>query len=269
MNIENHDDHIRVSQDEFVRNFESIPISPSRLSQKNAKLTSEELALLRSLVGQANWIASQTRPDISYDVLELSMCLSRQPEVRHLIQANKLVRKIKANDFALKFSKIDSDEELKLVVYADASHANLPDGASSTAGHLVFIAGGDKASVLSWRSSKIKRVVRSSTAAESLALSDALDDALFLREMIGELIGKKLQIHANIDNNNLHTLIHSTTSITEKRLRIEIAAVKEMIEKQEVASVNWVKSDDQLANCLTKRGASSQKLIHVLTSGSF
>ena len=101
----------------------------------------------------------------------------------------------------------------------------------STAGHLVFIAGGGKASVLSWRSSKIKRVVRSSTAAESLALSDALDDALFLREMIGELIGKKLQIHANIDNNNLHTLIHSTTSITEKRLRIEIAAVKEMIEK--------------------------------------
>ena len=200
LNIENHDDHIQVSQDKFVRNFENIPISPSRLSQKNSKLTSEELALLRSLVGQANWIASQTRPDINYDVLELSMCLSRQPEVRHLIQANKLVRKIKADDFGIKFSKIEqSDGELKLVVYADASHANLPDGASSTAGHLVFIAGGDKASVLSWRSSKIRRVVRSSTAAESLALSDALDDALFLREMISELIGKKLQIQAHID----------------------------------------------------------------------
>ena len=64
-----------------------IPITTTRQSQKTAKLTTEEIVELRSVVGQANWVASQTRPDLCFDVLELSTCLSRNPEVRHL-QAN-------------------------------------------------------------------------------------------------------------------------------------------------------------------------------------
>jgi len=105
---------------------------------------------------------------------------------------------------------------------------------------VVFLAGDVWSSVISWRSSKIKRVVRSSTAAESLALSDALDDALYLREVIAELLGEKLAIIAYIDNKNLHSLIHSTTAITEKRLRIEVAAIKEMMARNEVSHVHRI-----------------------------
>ena len=37
-----------------------------------------------------------------------------------------------------------------------------------------------------------------------------------------------------------------------------------MIEKQEVKSVLWCDSSSILADCLTKIGASSEKLLHVL-----
>ena len=37
-----------------------------------------------------------------------------------------------------------------------------------------------------------------------------------------------------------------------------------MIEKQEVKSVSWCDSSSQLVNCLTKVGASSEKLLHAL-----
>ena len=242
--------------------MEPIALTASCQSQKTSKLTHDETGLLRSLVGPANWVASQTRPDICYEVLELSMCLSRQPEVRHLIQANKLVRKIKADCYKLIFPSMDDINNLKIVTYSDAAHANLPDGASSTAGYITFLAA--HSSVISWRSSKIKRIVRSSTAAESLALSDALDDALYLREVFAELLGKTLQIFAYIDNKNLHSVIHSTTAITEKRLRIEVAAIKEMIARKEI-SVHWVPTTDQLADSLTKRGSHTRKLIDVLT----
>ena len=264
LNIVNCASHIEVSQDEFIKNMEPIALTASRQSQKTSKLTHDETGLLRSLVGQANWVASQTRPDICYKVLELSMCLSRQPEVRHLIQANKFVRKIKADCYKLIFPSMDDINNLKIVTYSDAAHANLPDGASSTAGYITFLADGTHSSVISWRSSKIKRIVRSSTAAESLALSDALDDALYLREVFAELLGKTLQIFAYIDNKNLHSVIHSTTAITEKRLRIEVAAIKEMIARKEI-SVRWVPTTDQLADSLTKRGSHTRKLIDVLT----
>ena len=87
--------------------------------------------------------------------------------------------------------------------------------------------------------------------------------------MISELIGKKLKIHAFIDNKNLHSLIHSTTAITEKRLRIEVAAIKEMIHRDEIECINWIKNEDQIADSLTKRGSSCQRLIDILKSGSF
>jgi len=98
---------------------------------------------------------------------------------------------------------MDEVTKLTIVVYSDASHANLPDGSS-------------------------------------LALSDALDDALYLREVIAELLGEKLAIIAYIDNKNLHSLIHSTTAITEKRLRIEVAAIKEMMARNEVSHVHRI-----------------------------
>ena len=152
LNIVNHKNHIAVSQDEFVKQIQPIPIATTRQSQKTAKLTKEELMELRSVVGQANWVASQTRLDICYDVLELSMCLSRNPEVRHLLQANKMIRKMKSDYYALIFPRMNDISNLQVEVYSDASHANLPDGSSSTGGYIILLTVDDKLSVIMRRS---------------------------------------------------------------------------------------------------------------------
>ena len=44
------------------------------------------------------------------------------------------------------------------------------------------------------------------------------------------------------------SLIHSTTAITEKRLRIKVAAIKEMIHRNKITCVNWIKNEDQIAD---------------------
>jgi hypothetical protein len=43
--------------------------------------------------------------------------------------------------------------------------------------------------------------------------------------------------------------------------------MREMVEKKEVAKVEWVSTEKQLADCLTKKGASSPKLVQALRSG--
>ena len=49
-----------------------------------------------------------------------------------------------------------------------------------------------------------------------------------------------------------------------KRLsRIDMAAIEEMVEKKQI-SVSWVGTSGQLADCLTKRGTSTEKLREVL-----
>ena len=55
-----------------------------------------------------------------------------------------------------------------------------------------------------------------------------------------------------IDNKNLHTLLNSDKISQDKRLRIDKAAIKEMIKTYVIQDVRWIQSTSQLANCLTK-----------------
>ena len=51
----------------------------------------------------------------------------------------------------------------------------------------------------------------------------------------------------------------------DKRLRIDVVVLKNMLEDQEVNSISWVGTAHQLADCLTKRGASARHLRSVIS----
>ena len=235
-------------------------------------MTSEEEKLLRTAIGQLNWVATQTRPDLSYDVLELSMITNRAT-VDHLLQANKVIRKLKSEALQIKFPRLGELSNLKLMLFNDASFANLPDGTSSTGGRVVFLSGeGDKCCPISWSSTKIKRVVRSTLAAETLSLADGSEGVFVIGCLLTELIyGKsdqqnRIPIKSFVDNKSLVQNVHSTTMVSEKRLRIEMGVIYEMIHDNKM-SIKWIEASKQLADSLTKRGASSSKLNQVLVSG--
>ena len=58
--------------------------------------------------------------------------------------------------------------------------------------------------------------------------------------------------------------VNSTNTLTDYRLRIDMACLRNMVSNGELSSVNWVKTEDQLADCLTKQGASCQNLLNVI-----
>ena len=65
----------------------------------------------------------------------------------------------------------------------------------------------------------------------------------------------------------LWDIIQSTKSVFEKRLRIDLAAIKEMMKKKKISAVCWVGNNHQLSDCLTERGACSNKLLEVINTG--
>ena len=56
-------------------------------------LEKEEMTLLQQLTGKVNWAASQTRPDLSYSVLELSTKF-KNGELHDLKKANKAINRL-------------------------------------------------------------------------------------------------------------------------------------------------------------------------------
>ena len=59
---------------------------------------------------------------------------------------------MKSDFYALIFPRMNDISNLQVEVYSDASHANLPDGSSSTGGYIILLTVDDKLSVIMRRS---------------------------------------------------------------------------------------------------------------------
>ena len=102
-------------------------------------------------------------------------------------------------------------------------------------------------------------MVRSPKAAETLALQDAADYSVFLKKIIEEMYGLQntIPVICVTDNESLHSSIHSSTTVDDKRLLIDICCLRGMLSRGEITEVLLTKSPGQLADCLTKATASS------------
>ena len=108
-------------------------------------LTDTEQKSLRSLIGQFLWASSQTRPDVA-DVAFKASCLAsnlNESTVQTVLDANKVVRQLKAEPVQLMFQPLGNRDVTKLVIYSDFSSGNLPDGGTQ-GGHVIFLTGEDR-----------------------------------------------------------------------------------------------------------------------------
>ena len=86
------------------------------------------------------------------------------------------------------------------------------------------------AAILDWQANKIRRVVRSTLAAETLSLCEGLETSIHINNVLEELIGVKVDIHAVIDKKSVVEAIRSTTAVDDKRLRRDISSIKELFD---------------------------------------
>ena len=79
----------------------------------------------------------------------------------------------------------------------------------------MFLCGNKKFSPISWKSRKLKRVVKSTLAAETLALEEALEASFMLKSLLCELFRlenniSNIPITCYTDNKSLVDTINST-----------------------------------------------------------
>ena len=124
-----------------------------------------------------------------------------------------------------------------------------------------------KVAPISWQSRKLTRVTKSPLASETLALSEAADSGFLIASMVQEMfrLPSLPKVECYTDNGSLTETLQTSKIIIYKRLRVDITRLREMVEEGEI-SVKWVEGKEQLADALTKRGASTARLLDVLSS---
>ena len=237
-------------------------------SDKSRPLESKEITSLRSKIGQINWIASQSRPDLAYDSCVASNSL-RKPTVGDILLINKIVRKSGGKNLHLLFPTNIHLQSCQVVAFCDASFANLPDRGSQ-GGFVAFLV--DKQgvySLISWQSKRIKRVVNSTLAAECLVAVDTAEHCLLLKSILDEIMhtpSTEIKISILSDNRSLVDAVHTTTQMENKRLQIDISILREMLELGDLHQFRWIETKYQVANALTKAGAPSDYLMNIIRS---
>ena len=101
---------------------------------------------------------------------------------------------------------------------------------------------------------------------ETLAMVDLAEACIFFRKFLLEILLLKdnsdnIKIFCKTDSSYLYDLVHSSTQILDKRLHIEMAILREMIKRKEIAEITWILTDVKIANSLTKKGVPSFKIL--------
>ena len=139
-----------------------------------------------------------------------------------LNQAAKIIRKVKDSKCSITIKDVDDVKDWYIEVSTDAS---------------LWVP-------VSWFCNKISRVLDSTLAAECLSLKEGLHEAIYVRQVNEELFGlkdKSVPVHRIMDNKGTVDAVHSTVSVSDKKLRRDVAIAQF--------------SGAQLADCVTKKGA--------------
>ena len=83
---------ITVDLEDYTNNFiTEAPITRERSRQRQESLTTQELSMLRGVLGTASWETQQMSPQFAAD-LSLLLSATAHPVVQDLLDANRLVR---------------------------------------------------------------------------------------------------------------------------------------------------------------------------------
>ena len=233
------------------------------MCDNDKELTAKEIKVLRGKIGEILWISLMTRPDLAFDINRIASEVPKAT-VETLKDMNAIIRMAKGKNQVLRFTKLGNFSDLVVKVYTDASYNNQDGKTRSTEGRVVLLENPRTglANVVSWKVKKIPRVCRSVKSAETRALEDGLDDAVHTARLISETykgminLREPMQIPviAKTDSKSLWESVHNSRQCEEKLLRNTIAGIKQLIELKMLDSLEWVSTNDQLADCLTKKG---------------
>jgi hypothetical protein len=212
--------------------------------------TSTDKARYQRLVGKLIYL-SHTRPDIAYSVGVVSQFM-HDPRKPHMDAVERILRYLKsAPGKGLLFTK---NNHLKVEGYTDADWAGSANDRRSTSGYFTFVGG----NLVTWRSKKQPVVARSSAEAEYRGMAFGVCELLWLRNLLRELgVDYQDAMKLYCDNTSAIEIAHNPVQHDRtKHVEVDRHFIKEKLEAG-IIIFPFVKSEDQLADILTKAVASN------------
>ncbi|UYV63539.1 hypothetical protein LAZ67_2004579 [Cordylochernes scorpioides] len=201
--------------------------------------------LYQEMIGSLMYLATGTRPDISFNVSNLSRFCNDAREV-HLTGVKRIYRYLKGTrDKMLRYKP----SENSILVSTDASWCSTSD-AKSYSGYTVKLGN----NLISWRSKKQSLVALSTCEAELISICEGMCEVKWIKGLLEELCKdmrtflQRLKQIVNLLSSGLN--LKKITSRT-KHINRKLYFVKDAVEEGTI-DLEFVRSDEMEADLLTK-----------------
>ena len=224
----------------------STPMDPNLKLMPNTGEAVSQLEYSRA-IGCLMYAMVSTRPDIAFAVGKLSRFTSN-PGIDHWQAICRVFKYLRGTmDFGLSYGEYPS----VLEGYSDASWITNPEDHSSTSGWVFLLGGG----AISWASKKQTCITNSTMESEFVALAAAGKEAEWLRNLLYEIpLWSKPISPISIRCDSDATLAKAYSQVyngKSRHLGVRHSMIRELI-TDGVISVVYVRSEQNLADCLTK-----------------
>lgn len=213
---------------------------------------------------QVSYAVTGSSPEVSFDNAQLSQTKSENCTAKDTAFLNKAIQKLN-NPAHLLYLPLDLPSTY-IAGYSDASFPNNPD-ISSQIGFIVLLKDKyDHASIVHYGSWKSQRVTRSIPVAEVMAFTHCLDFVLALQHDLSSILCRKVSTVLFTDSKCLFDTITKLSTVSEKRLLIDISVIRESYTNGDLSNVAHVTCNN-LADIFTKKNASPTMLQDLMSTG--
>ena len=251
---------LKITQTKFIESI--TPGKPLRGRSPEECLKPTDMSEFRSLSGCLQWVAGQSRPDMSA-VVSLSNrgAKSTVTDFKNLCDAVKELMETKHDGICIPGLQVN--DATNVVIYSDSGWANSADYTSQH-GALVLLCEPNctenvaQAALLDWKSTRSSRVCRSTLAAEASAADMSIDRGSYLSLLVAEILqqipsfklDKPLSLRHVTDCKSLYDCICAENpNCEDRRTIITIRSSQQLICRN---NEHWVPTTLQFANGLTK-----------------
>ena len=256
---------IRVTMEDFAKSIKPLQVERNRRKQPEALPTPTEVRDFQSLAGKMNWLGHAAVPQYAFAASYLQQNLG-QLKVKHLTQANGVLREAQRNSSILVYGSPKQKSCLSLCAFADAAFPKVDGGIHGQTGIFcgLVLGSGPEAALhpISWSSHKQTRVCRSSSAAEIMAIAEAEEVGSALRIAIERVCDREVPFELNVDSRSLFDTITTQHESKDFRLRQAVRSLRESYEKGNVTTLRWIAGKANPADALTKRNATTASLLN-------
>ena len=255
---------IEISMNDYAGSLEKINVRDGKADEP---LTREEIKVFRKYVGKLNWLASNTRPDLSVYAMDLAR-RQKKAVLRDLRDVNRVLKKVEERESKVIFGKVARKEDLCVMAISDASYSQED---KSVAGEMILLGSKEtkKAVPMFWKSGVIRKICTSPKAAETRGVMKIVDDAVNIKKQLKVLMKMEISLRVFTDSRPLLESVGSSSQVAEKQIRQSIAFLKQSLEDGDVDSYAWIEGKEIVADVLTKQGSKRDTLEEIMDKNYF